>query len=593
MQESGEGVRQAPPPRGCARARGGAGAERRPLTQLSARAREAAAAALGGPGGVRAAAVERSVRRGRIALKFNYWEGHEDDARLARLSPAYGRLKGYQKVGVRWLLAQAQGGFGSILADEMGLGKTAQTLTFLDLWQSVGRDGRSTGDQVPSEPPEPDVQRPVRPSLVLIPASVINTWETEAQKWCPHLTAFTYHAGSARERCELADKYFAEHDGRCALILTTAGVLHCRDDRAFFFGRLHFDFLVIDEAHCMKNSESARFRDVTRGIRVDRRVLLTGTPVQNSLRELANLLTIVLAAPGEQRGQGRRTSAVVEELGRVVETGSLRALQTRAAPLILRRLKRNVMSDLPPKQGHTLRCALDGRQQALYDAEVSRARAAAQRGGRDTLKARREFVRTLFHRLRRLCGHPLLSQTRLDERDYGRLVDLLCGLRPDFQKAPRERALAHVKGWSDFDVAVAVRDYGLADRLGPGFDRARFEMPARAELVEGSAKIKELIRLLRKQREAGAKTLVFSQFTEYLDVIGEALSAEGFMYARLDGGTKIEDRPEVMQNFQAKGSGVDVFLLSMKAGGTGLNLTAADVVVLMDVSFNPQDNRQA
>merc|ERR1740129_1414464 len=134
--------------------------------------------------------------------------------------------------------------------------------------------------------------------------------------------------------------------------------------------------------------------------------------------------------------------------------------------------------------------------------------------------------------------------------------------------------MAEVKGWSDFDVAMAVRDYGIAKRLGPGFDRSRFEVPPGPELVAGAAKVKELVRLLRKQRDAGAKTLVFSQFTQFLDVIGE-------------------DLPEVMQRFQEKGSGVDVFLLSMKTGGTGLNLTAADVVVLMDTSFNPQDNRQA
>jgi len=272
-----------------------------------------------------------------------------------------------------------------------------------------------------------------------------------------------------------------------------------------------------------------------------------------------------------------------------VEKGSLRTLQVRAAPLILRRLKKDVMKELPPKVGHTVRCRLAPAQQAQYDRELAAARASRlQVKGR----SRQEFVRSLFHRLRRICSHPLLGQTRLEAQDYERLVLALRQVRPDFQRATPARALEEVRSWSDFDVIQAVKEHGLLDKLGEGSRRERFEA-SREDLMEGSAKVKELINLLTAQREARRKTLIFSQFTQFLNVIGEALACAGFAFARLDGAVSVSERPQLVRLFQEEGSGVDVFLLSTKAGGTGLNLTAADQVVLMDLSFNPQDNRQA
>lgn len=173
-----------------------------------------------------------------------------------------------------------------------------------------------------------------------------------------------------------------------------------------------------------------------------------------------------------------------------------------------------------------------------------------------------------------------------------RLVELLQQVRPDFQRARVERALATVESWSDFEIAQVVAEHGLASRLGPGFDPARF-VASTEDLVQGSAKVVELLRLLRQRRLERRKTLVFSQFTQYLDLIAATLEREGLRYTRLDGGTKVEDRPGIVSAFQAADSGIDVFLLSTKAGGVGLNLTSADCVVMMDLCFNPQENRQA
>eukprot|EP00928_Gymnodinium_smaydae_P098250 TRINITY_DN9099_c0_g3_i1.p1 TRINITY_DN9099_c0_g3~~TRINITY_DN9099_c0_g3_i1.p1 ORF type:complete len:570 (+),score=126.89 TRINITY_DN9099_c0_g3_i1:343-2052(+) len=463
----------------------------------------------------------------------------------------------------------------------MGLGKTAVTLAFLDLHERLKTKANAGTN--------------IRPTLVVVPASLLENWEAETRTWCPHFRLFKYYASAAAERGALAAKFFAEHHGRCHLVLTTPGVLHNQEDRAAFFRKVQFDYLVCDEAHGLKNAGSQRFRDVDRGINVESRLLLTGTPVQNSLRELANLLTLLLAADSSSSGSSRSAKsrarqAAVEELSDLAERGVLRTLQARAAPLILRRLKRDVMAELPAKTGKTVLCNLSEPQRQLYERELEAAKAAAAaKGKRQTAKA---FVQSLFHRLRRVCNHPLMGQTRLEERDYQRLVELLCQVRPDFQRAKSERAMAEVKSWSDFEVAQAVAEYNLLPRLGPGFDAQRFSL-SRADLAEGSSKVQKLLELLRTQREAKRKTLVFSQFTQYLDLISAALKVEGFRHARLDGSTNVDARAHIVQEFQREDSGIDVFLLSTKAGGVGLNLTAADSVALMDLSFNPHDNRQA
>lgn len=243
------------------------------------------------------------------------------------------------------------------------------------------------------------------------------------------------------------------------------------------------------------------------------------------------------------------------------------------------------MKDLPPKTGRTAHCTLTALQQQIYNSELSKARVEAARAG--TARAQRDFVKHLFHRLRRVCNHPLLGQSKLADADYERLVEAFRKVRPDFARATPAKGLAEVRGWSDYEVASAVRELGLVSQLGPTFQVSK------EELLEGSAKIQELVKLLRAQKEAKRKTLVFSQFTQFLDVISDVLGSLGIKFARLDGGTNIGERPNIVRNFQDPSSGVDVFLLSTKAGGVGLNLTAADCVVLMDLSFNPHDNRQA
>lgn len=545
-----------------------------PLAAFSAKARQSVISALAGPEGVRSNQVNLSIKRGRVAQHKHAWPADDpSEVQLENWSPAYAKLKSYQRVGVRWLLGLSKNGLGGILADEMGLGKTAQALTFLDMLPKVAGE---TGGQ------------PIRPSLVVVPGSLMSNWEKECAMWCPHFFPFRYHGSNQKDRAELAEDFFRHHYGKSWIILTTSGVLRNKEDRASFFSRIKFECLVIDEAHIMRNSGTQCFRDVQRGIKAERRLLLTGTPVHNSLKELGTLLTLLIQV---HSCKDRSINRVVQELDEVVERGALRTLQVRAAPLMMRRLKRDVMSDLPPKEGSLVRCSMTFWQQQLYAQEMGKCKSQAKGGELKTAKSRREFVKSAFHRLRRLCNHPLLTQGRLTDADYTHLAEVLRCVRPDFAKATMQKCLEFVRSWSDFEVAGIVRDYKIMDKLSQYVDRSKLVISK--ELLTGSGKVRELLSLLHQQRSAGRKTLVFSQFTQFLDIIGEALHMSGLSFLRLDGNCRIEDRQSIVDQFQDESSSLRIILVSLKAGGTGLNLTAADKVVLMDLSFNPQDNRQA
>ncbi|CAJ1453650.1 unnamed protein product, partial [Effrenium voratum] len=471
-------------------------------------------------------------------------------------------------VGVRWLLSLAKSGFGGILADEMGLGKTAQSLVFLDLLKTLTQDLR------------------LGPCLVVIPAAVIENWERECTLWCPHFGVLRYHAQSqkpGKQRYELGQRFMEQmQDGRTWLVLTTAAILRNQEDRNFFFRRLDFECILYDEAHSLRNAATNAFKHIDRGIAAKRRVLLTGTPVHNSLEQLGNLLKLVLNGAGS-----KKVHEMIKELDGIIERQALQTLQVRAAPFMMRRLKKDVMSELPTKTAKLLRCDLTPRQRKLYEAEIARVK-----DGSSKLKKaqKRKQLKGLFCTLRRLCNHPLLGQARFSEDDYQQIAEGFRLVRKDWATSSSERCIREIKEMDDFTVLSEVKKLGLQKKLaGMGVQPAKLQVSTE-ELLD-SGKLTSLMKILEGQRAVGQKTLVFSQFTMYLDIIEAVFNLKKVNYARLDGVCSFENRQSSIDQFQ-KGD-LDVFLLSMKAGGTGLNLTAADHVVLMDLSWNPQDNRQA
>ena len=400
-------------------------------------------------------------------------------------------LRPYQREGLAWLRFLADFGFGGCLADDMGLGKTVQVLALLEHRR---RDGRESSD----------AER--RPSLVVVPRSLVHNWIHEAARFAPSLRVLGY--GGPGRRVWLAG--LAGHD----LVVTTYGTLRRDADE---LAEVPFDYVVLDEAQAIKNV-GGQTAKACRRLKARHRLALTGTPVENHLGELWSIMAFLnpgllgrLPALGRVAGKTRLDDASLAHLARALR------------PFILRRTKQAVLRELPPKSEQVLFCDLGETQQKLYD------------------ELRDHYRVTLAH---------VLEERGLD-RSKVEVLEALLRLR---------QAACHP---------------GLID-------------PARTR--EKSAKLGVALDHLDELVREGHKALVFSQFTSFLAILRPHLDARGAVYEYLDGATR--DRQERVDRFQ-RDEGCQLFLISLKAGGVGLNLTAADYVFLLDPWWNPAVEAQA
>jgi superfamily II DNA or RNA helicase len=397
-----------------------------------------------------------------------------------------GDLRPYQKEGLGWLEFLQRFGFGGCLADDMGLGKTVQVLALLE----ARRAGGAT-----------------RPSLVVVPKSLIFNWHQEAVRFAPQLRVLDYTGAARRGRAY----DFADYD----VILTTYGTL--RADIAKLKNQ-RFDYAILDEAQAIKNAQSASAK-AARLLKADHRLALSGTPIENRLSELWSLFEFLnpgmLGAAAVFQTLSARTAGTDDD-GRRILAQALR-------PFLLRRTKDQVLTELPPKVEQTLYCELEPKQRKLYDELRDHYRAALlTRIDRDGIGRAKIAILEALLRLRQAAIHP-----------------------------------------------------GLIDR-------------ARAD--EPSAKLELLLPRLQELRDEGQKTLVFSQFTTMLGFVRRHLDEAGVPYEYLDGQTK--NREERVARFQNERD-CRLFLVSLKAGGLGLNLTAAQYVFLLDPWWNPAVEAQA
>ncbi len=434
-----------------------------------------------------------------------------------------GTLRPYQGRGLGWLDHLGGLGLGGCLADDMGLGKTIQVLALLDRRrQAAGPTGRT--------------------SLVVAPRSLVYNWIDEASRFTPNLATLDY-TGTGRE--ELRER-FADHD----LVITTYGTLR-RDVTELT--ETTFDYVILDEAQAIKNPESQTAK-AARLLRADHRLVLTGTPVENHLRELGSLFEFL------NPGMLGRASAFAELVGAgsagALEEEDLSRLSRALGPFILRRTKAQVLPDLPAKTEQTLFVTLGREQRALYEELKAHYRAQLhQRIDELGLDRSRMQVLEALLRLRQAACHP----------------ELLVPEDGDGEGRGANAALAAIGGKS-----------GLGGGSENGGDNG----------VEsaGSAKLDTLFEQLDEVLDEGHKALVFSQFTRLLGLVRRRLDANGTVYEYLDGKTR--DRAGRVERFQTDPD-CRLFLISLKAGGTGLNLTAADYVFLLDPWWNPAVEAQA
>ncbi|MDH3326980.1 MAG: DEAD/DEAH box helicase [Gammaproteobacteria bacterium] len=392
-------------------------------------------------------------------------------------------LRDYQEEGYRWLARIAHWGAGACLADDMGLGKTIQALAILLTRAHLG------------------------PALILAPTSVCMNWIAEATRFAPTLKVHRFGTGNRQKMLDQA--------GPFDLIVCSYGLLQVESKR---LAEVTWTTVVADEAQAIKNSASKRAK-AAMGLQADFRIAMTGTPIENHLGELWSLFRFInpgLLSSLEQFNQ--RFAAPIEQHN---DRAARQRLKQLIRPFILRRLKTDVLTELPARTEITIHVEQSPEEAALYEALRQKALETIQDESLPP-EQRRFQVLAEVTRLRQACCHPRLVM-------------------------------------ADTDI--------------------------------GSAKLKAFGNILDDLRQNHHKALVFSQFVKHLALIRAYLDAEGIHYQYLDGSTPIAKRAAAVEAFQ-RGDG-DLFLISLKAGGSGLNLTAADYVVHMDPWWNPAVEDQA
>ena len=408
-------------------------------------------------------------------------------------------LRPYQKEGFKWINEITDLGFGGVLADDMGLGKTLQIIAFL-LSQKKSK------------------------SIVVVPTSVIYNWMDEFEKFAPSIRVGLVHGSKSKrdkvlrdfkrglgikiEESNLKEKSYEKYD----VLLTTYGTLK-NDEKAY--ENLSFDYCIIDEAQNIKNPAAQATLSV-KNIKSKCNIALTGTPIENNLMELWSIFDFVM--PGYLFTKERfRERFILDE-------SNLSELKSLITPFILRRLKEDVLSELPEKLEKKYLVEMKGKQKQLYSFYVNAIKnqlnenKSSEKSGRDKIN-----LFAYLTKLREIC----------------------------------------------LDPSIVVPDY-----------------------TGGSSKLTVVREIVKDASESGKKILLFSQFTSVLQKIEEDFKKEDISYLYLDGGTSAKDRVERVKKFNDD-SNIKVFLISLKAGGVGLNLTSASVVIHFDPWWNPAVEDQA
>lgn len=422
-----------------------------------------------------------------LASKLKNFKGIQSQPQPRSLQA---ELRGYQKEGLSWLQFLREHQLAGVLADDMGLGKTIQILSYAMMEKESNR-----------------LQSPI---LVVAPTSVLPNWSREAKRFCPDLNLLSFYGPKRKDLVEEIPK--------SDLVLTTYPLLY-RDKE--ILENLFFHTVILDEAQYIKNSQ-AKMTQVVCNLKSHHRFCLTGTPMENHLGELWSLFNFL--APGllgDKKSFSKFFRNPIEKEG---DTSRQKLLAQKLRPLMLRRTKEAVLSELPPKTEIRQLSSLEREQRELYES----IRASMHKKVRDAIQSSglaksHIILLDALLKLRQVCCHPQLLKSQS------------------------------------------------------------------AKQITTSSKFEQLMEMLPPMIEEGRKVLLFSQFTSMLQIIETACKERQIPFAKLTGRTRNREQP--IEEFQS--GQVPLFLLSLKAGGTGLNLTAADTVIHYDPWWNPAIEEQA
>ena len=387
-------------------------------------------------------------------------------------------LRSYQKTGVKWLLSLRKNGFGGCLADDMGLGKTLQIISYIS-----------------------DASMKNTHNLIVVPKTLLINWKKEYTKFSPNTEVLIYH-GTGRDVKEISNH---------KVIITTYGTVL---NDIVKIKNIDFDNLIIDEAQYIKNPKSKNHRAI-KSLNAKTKIILTGTPVENNIVEYWGLMQLINPAIYAKTNSILKISDSQKRVEKVKRITS---------PFILRRMKKDVLKDLPQKQEQVLYCKMESSQKALYDKILQSIRYEINRkNDRFEIKSNSIMLNGLLY-LQEICCHPLL----------------------------------------------------LSKELNPDGCRE-------------SAKFDQLMDVLNSLYESGHKVVIFSRFTKMLKIIEKNIIRRHYNCYYLDGETK--NRMSLVEEFEASDTGI--FLISLKAGGTGINLVSADTAIIYDPWWNPASEKQA
>lgn len=403
-----------------------------------------------------------------------------------------GILREYQKRGFLWMKTLKNNGFGGILADDMGLGKTLQVITFLESEFQEAGEGEN------------------RRTLVVTPASLVFNWNSELQKFAPDLPVKMV-VGTAQER-----RSVIEHAGERDILLTSYDLLKRDSD---CYGEMVFFCQIVDEAQYIKNHNTQAAKAV-KAVQAGFKLALTGTPVENRLSELWSIFDYLM--PGFLYSYQRFKEELEQPIVQNQDEAARTRLQKMIRPFVLRRLKRDVLKELPDKLEKCVYAKLEGEQQKLYDAHVKRMKLVLEKQSDEEFKTSKIQILSELTKLRQICCNPALL----------------------------------------FDKYEA-----------------------------GSVKTDMCLDLIKNAIGGGHKILLFSQFTSMLEMLQEQLRIENIPFYALTGAVSKEKRARMVEQFNQDDT--PVFCISLKAGGTGLNLTSADIVIHYDPWWNLAVQNQA
>ncbi|RXN34108.1 putative global transcription activator SNF2L2 isoform X1 [Labeo rohita] len=466
------------------------------------------------------------VQAGQTSSQSYYGVAHAVIERVDKQSTLLinGTLKQYQIQGLEWMVSLYNNNLNGILADEMGLGKTIQTIALITY---LMEHKRLNG-----------------PYLIIVPLSTLSNWVYELDKWAPSIVKIAYK-GTPSMRRSLVPQL---RSGKFNVLITTYEYI-IKDKH--ILAKIRWKYMIVDEGHRMKNHHCKLTQVLNTHYVAPRRLLLTGTPLQNKLPELWALLNFLLPtifkscstfeqwfnAPFAMTGE--RVDLNEEETILII-----RRLHKVLRPFLLRRLKKEVESQLPEKVEYVIKCDMSAIQKVLY--RHMQGKGILLTDGSEKDKKGKGGAKTLMNtimQLKKICNHPYMFQ--------------------------------HI-------------EESFAEHLG--YPNGIINGP---DLYRASGKFELLDRILPKLKATNHRVLLFCQMTSLMTIMEDYFAYRNFLYLRLDGTTKSEDRALLLKKFNEEGSQYFIFLLSTRAGGLGLNLQAADTVVIFDSDWNPHQDLQA